>query len=117
MLNRTQFSAALAEVPRSQWPHDDDPRRLKVLVSQSYLVQLFKEADGVVRLSVNRVQRAGPSWGDGITWDELMLVKREAGFGDWWAVEIYPEDNSVVNVANMRHLWVLPEPPNFGWRK
>jgi hypothetical protein len=33
-----------------------------------------------------------------------------------WAVEIYPADGDVVAVANMRHLWLLPEAPAFAWR-
>lgn len=33
------------------------------------------------------------------------------------AVEIYPAERDIVNVANMRHLWVLPERLPFGWRR
>ena len=33
------------------------------------------------------------------------------------AVEVFPADDQVVNVANMRHLWVLPEPLPFAWEK
>jgi len=33
------------------------------------------------------------------------------------AIEIFPADMDVVNVANMRHLWVMAEPVEFAWRK
>lgn len=42
-----------------------------------------------------------------ITWDELQAIK------DWLfpgriALEVYPPKDKIVNVANMRWLWVLP---------
>lgn len=46
-----------------------------------------------------------------------MRLKAECGRGDKWAVELYPPDEAVVNVANIRHLWLLPEPPAFGWNR
>lgn len=39
----------------------------------------------------------------------LAQVYEEAGYGDRDAFEAYPRQADVVNVANMRHLWVLPE--------
>lgn len=44
----------------------------------------------------------GKSWSD----DDLALLR-----------QIYPDDDNIVNVANMRHLWLLPEPPAFMWRE
>ena len=32
-------------------------------------------------------------------------------------MEVYPRTADLVNVANMRHLWVLPELLPFAWRK
>ena len=73
----------------------------------------------VVRLSINRTTLgANGRWDENITWDDLQRLKREAGYGDKDAVEVFPADVDVVNVANMRHLWVfvgnyrLP----FAWR-
>lgn len=43
-----------------------------------------------------------------LSWEELQEGKRDLGFGDCLAVEIYPPDAEVVNEANIRHLWVLP---------
>ena len=111
---------ALAEVPRDRWISKswDTSNRVRVLRSRRFMVQVFAEANGVLRLSVNRTELApgGERWRDGITWDELQRVKREAGYGDSFAVEIYPPTGDEVNVANMRHLWILPERLDVGWR-
>ena len=47
----------------------------------------------------------------------MQAIKREVGLGDYMGVEIYPAERDVVNVANMRHLWVLRDPLPFGWKK
>lgn len=70
-----------------------------------------------MRLSINKTSHNGDTWDDNITWDELQKIKNECGYGDACAVEIFPPDESVVNVANMRHLWLLPEPPSFMWNR
>lgn len=90
--------------------------------SNKYLVQLFKEDSqqfpGAVRLSICRTKlNPGLGWIDGITWEELQAIKSEIGHGDDYAVEIYPPDKDVVNVANMRHLWLIPGGLDLGWRK
>ncbi|MGL0761287.1 DUF4222 domain-containing protein [Citrobacter freundii] len=56
-------------------------------------------------------------WKDGISWDALQEIKNAVGYADRDAVEIYPAQKDVVNVANMRHLWIVNEPLNFAWRK
>ncbi len=114
-----RYPPALAPVPWQEWPtaHITEGRKLKVLRSRDFLVQVFEEPAGMLRLSVNRTdwsERAG-SWREDISWDDLQRLKREAGFADRWAVEIYPADRAVVNVANMRHLWLLTEPPAYAW--
>lgn len=89
--------------------------------SAEHVVQLFThEARGflVGRLTVNRamVDDKG-EWLADISWDTLMRLKREAGFGGLDALEAYPADDDVVNVANMRHLFLFSEPVAFIWRK
>ena len=86
--------------------------------SRTHLVQLFEERGGVIRMSVQRTEwdERQNRLRDDISWDDLQRLKAEAGYGDRWAVEIFPADRSIVNVANMRHLWLLPEPPAFAWR-
>lgn len=86
--------------------------------SADYLVQIVREGNsGLLRISVNRtmVQRTGDDWLDGISWDELQRVKREIGFGDRLCVEIYPRHKDIVNIANIRHLFVMPEDFRLGW--
>ncbi len=113
--------------PESLWPANElfDSRRFAVWRSSEFLVQAFREEGGIVRLSVNRVlvradraDRAG-NWVDGIAWDQLQEIKRQAGYGDRFAVEVYPEDACLVNLSNMRHLWVYPEGERaaFAWER
>ena len=59
---------------------------------------------GVMQLAVRRhdeVEIAG--------WDILQRVKNEIAGVEAVAVEVYPPQGEVVDQANMRHLWVLPD--------
>lgn len=101
----------------------DDPMgsssvRVRTLRSKGFLVQVFLEPLAVVRLSINRtaIDRNG-NWIDGITWEEIQKLKREAGYAELEAVEVFPPDSEIVNVANIRHIWILPKPMPFSWRK
>lgn len=96
-------------------PH---PGLIAVWRSSRFLVQLFEELNGAQRISINRtmVDITTGRWVDGITWEEIQTIKKKVGFGDRTAVEIYPPDSNVVNVANMRHIWLVPDLP-FAWCK
>jgi hypothetical protein len=96
-----------------------DPGR--VWRSRTHLAMLYTH-EGHSRLTVQRVTDAAfhpdrdPK--GGISWDELQRIKSECGFGGWWAVEVYPPDPEVVDVAPMRHLWLLGAvAPPYAWRK
>jgi len=108
----------LCQVPRKEWPTDvpEDIKRIEVWLSYSFLVQIFSEQNGIERMSVCRTEREGHSWKENITWDDLQNLKNECGRGKKDAVELYPADKDVVNVANMRHLWIMPQPVSFVWR-
>lgn len=94
------------------------PGVVTVWRSRDYLVQVFDAPDpALVRLSVNRTQLSGKGWAQDIPWEDLQRLKSEAGYGRFDAVEVYPCATDVVNVANMRHLWILEEPLSFAWRK
>lgn len=86
--------------------------------SNRFLAQLFKPENGAQRISICRtmIDTGTGQWVDGITWDEIQEVKRQIGFGHRTAVEIYPEQSSIVNVANMRHIWLIDTPP-FAWSR
>lgn len=112
-----QYGNDLQIVPESEWP-PSDYCVIGVWVSRKYLVQAHDEGNGVVRLSVNRSTiDTRMNYRDGLSWDELQKIKHDVGYGDRYAVEIYPRDEDVINVANIRHLWVLESPLNIGWRK
>lgn len=119
-----RFTETLVHIPKDQWPtgYGESPTSATVAVyrSRHFLVQYVLEKPSYKsRLSVNRTElnEKGDSWQDGITWDELMEIKRQCGFESCWAVEVYPPDHQIVNVANMRHLWLLEEPPATAWFK
>lgn len=116
-----KLPATLAPVPSDQWPDLTYMKKKPYAVwrSRFFLVQSFDEGNGINRLSVARaeIDTSTGRWKDGITWDELQEVKRQVGLGDYMAVEIFPADRDVINVANMRHLWVMRDPLPFGWKK
>ena len=110
----------LIEVPSAQWPVSTimlSQQPLSVWRSRKFLVQIFGEEAGIFRLSVIRTTHTGENWEENIAWDELQALKSQCGFADKDAVEVYPSSEDVVNVANMRHLWVLPLPLSFKWKK
>lgn len=113
-----KYGAFLQPVLPADWPSKiTDVIRFGVWRSKRFLVQGFKESAGVIRLSICRTELDSKGqWKDGIAWEELQQIKDECGFGNHTAVEIFPAEEDVVNVANMRHLWVLPEKPSYCWR-
>jgi hypothetical protein len=88
--------------------------------NRSFFVMLFMDdCDGTpyLRMTVNRTELTNDGgWKGDITWDELMAVKRGIGFADLWMVEVYPPDEDAINVANMRHLFLVNQPP-YAWSK
>ena len=115
-----KWPVELSPVPEASWPasYPGHHRPVGVWRSREFIVQVFLEGDGVLRLTANRthVDPATLRWVDGITWDELQAIKRQAGYGDRFAVEVYPSDVDIVNVGSLRHLWILPEALPFSWR-
>lgn len=110
----------LQEIPRSEWPPMPEGRStlIRVFRSRDFLVQEFAGSGPVlVRLSINRTTLQSGRWVDGVSWDELQSLKTEVGYGDLDALEVYPAAVDVVNVANVRHLWVMAEPVPFAWRR
>ena len=109
-----KFGSDFVSIPREQWvPHPTDHTekfRQTVWRNRFYLVQHFVESDGMIRLTINRsdVDRNG-EWKDGITWEELQDIKAKVGFADHAAVEVFPPASHCVNVAAMRHLWIVPQ--------
>lgn len=105
-------------IPRDKWPVQKQAKikRVEVYLSTGFLVQVFNE-DPYTRLSINRtsVNEEG-MWDEHISWDEMMAIKIALGYDEKDAVEVYPPIKDVVYVANIRHLWIMPEPLPFAWR-
>lgn len=110
------MSDKLKEIPRKDWPNRKNKNLKKVFISKFFMVQEYHEKNHI-RLTVNNVKRRGNNWKDGITWDQLQEIKSAVGYGNKCALEVYPENDNFVNVANMRHLFILPERPAFAWYK
>jgi hypothetical protein len=112
----------LAPIPATEWPDGiaDSPFQTgsvatDVFRSRDFLLVVWDQS-GTTRLSVMRTDfdlRTRHQRAD-ITWDDLQRLKGEAGYGKMTAVEIYPPDDRVVNVANMRHLFLV-DAPRFMW--
>lgn len=119
--NNLQWPYHLVRVPEEKWP----PRLpwfqkhpVEVWRSRDFLVQVFAESEEIERLSVCTTTFDAGRWVDGIKWDDLQRIKRETGRAAMDAVEVYPADTDVANVANMRHLWVFKTTKlPFVWRK
>lgn len=93
-------------------------RVLGVWRSREYMATAWAEQNPAIacRLSVNRT-RIDPITGGflgGILWDDLFTVKNQCGFADMDAIEVYPAADKLVNVANMRHLFVMEKRLGFG---
>jgi len=115
MRDNAKRSLILERIPAEQWPTQKGGM-IEVWLSRKYLVQVYKEAGGVLRASANRtLLDASGRWQENMTWDEMQEIKRQIGRSDCYAIEVLPRDCDVVNVANMRHMWILPEPLPIGW--
>lgn len=114
-----EFGEDFVEIPRDTWPELERTiagSPIEAHRNKHFLVQIYQE-DGCKRMTVCRTS-IGPDgrWKDGITWDTLQEIKRHMGFGDKDAIEVYPNDVDVINVANMRHLFIMPGPIKCAWR-
>ncbi len=115
-----KWPTVLTAIPREEWPSMVlPPEKMPVQVwrSKGFLAQEYIDK-GFSRLSVMRTEFApNGRMREGITWEELMRLKAQCGYSGAWAVEVFPPDEAVVNVQNMRHLFILPDPPAYGWHK
>lgn len=114
-----QFGGSLTPIEECDWhPAFRDSPVVAVWRSRHYLVQQFPcDNPGVrCRLTVARTKVTGDRFSDNIPWEDLQRIKDECGFAECDAVEVFPASADVVNVANLRHLWILEEPLPFAWR-
>ena len=93
-------------LPYSSHPEDI----LEIWRSKKYLVIVWKVPAGK-KLSISR-QEWNPTerrYKDGITWDEIMEIKHDIGMGNKTGIEFFPADDEVMNLANVRHIWIVPD--------
>lgn len=121
-IKKQQLPAMLTRIPEDEFPSHlpGSKTPVKAWRSNRYMVQMYEEGNRyfpvLIRLSICRVRlNSEGRWKDGLTWDELQAIKSEIGFGEWYGVEVFPADKDVVNVANFRHLWLLPSPLPIGF--
>lgn len=119
--DNAKYPAYLVPVPEHTWPDTSfmTSRPARVMRSRYFSVLVFHEHDRagnvVYRLSVNRTELGDDGrWKADISWEELQQIKRECGFGHCYAIEVFPDDCDIVNVANMRHLWVPEQALDIG---
>lgn len=114
--NRT-WPETLTLIPPEEWQNKPMlPAGLEqVWRSKRFLVQIYKTSlpfPEYARISVQRVEDAAFRQDKGkhapISWDDLQAIKSQVQRGEDLAIEIYPPDSEIVNVASMRHLWLLP---------
>lgn len=109
-----ELPAELTPIPENQFKNRTSVPMIAAWSSRKWLVQVYDE-NGHIRISVNKVAvLPDGNWEAGITWDDLMEIKAAIGYRESWAVEVYPPPERVVNVANMRHLWIVPQ-LQFAW--
>lgn len=113
------YSDKFIQIMPEEWPSlpKEYAQRIYVFRNNRFLVQVFKENTSL-RISVNRTELdKNGRWKDDISWDEMQDIKNRIGYHDCMFVEIYPRDVDVVNVANMRHLWMVDHNTNIGWKR
>ena len=116
MMDLSMVGKSLAVPSGSRWQrwesrldHPMTPQGLvEVWLSKVYLVQVYMHPDEAPyrRLSIRRVD------GSEILerWDELQAIKNDVYGKDAVAFELFPNQANVVNVANIRHLWISASP-------
>lgn len=108
-VERLTWPAVMTPLP-PPWPTPTRSTVIGVWRSRDYLAVHYRQLDGHERLTVNSTRTDGGRWADAIPWDDLQRVKSECGLGARWAIELYPADGEVVDVASMRHLWLVDRP-------
>jgi len=124
MINFAMVGAEIPQPRSSVWrawlsnpSHPETPKGLEeVWRSRTYLVQVFAHPDEPWRrLSIRRID------GREIVerWDELQRIKNDVAGSKSLAVEVFPPVDDLVNVANMRHLFIVPDGAALPcvWRK
>lgn len=130
----TKWPATPVVVPADQWPRacrEVDYPPVAVWRSRDFLILIY-HGDPIEASALSAAPGAWPThritvcrteldkrgrYCDQISWDDLQCLKGLVGFGESYAVEVFPAAGDVVNVQNMRHLWVFASPLAWAWRQ
>ena len=120
-MENKKFGDHFVELELSDEQRQEAGAPMQAFRNRRLLIQVFEgpkaHPEVVARITVCKAMVDDHGrWEDGLSWDSLQLAKAVAGFGEHDAVEVFPRDDDIVNVANMRHLWVLKGFLPFAWR-
>lgn len=113
MIDGSMVGAPLPVPADSRWDrwaanptHSSSPEGItEVWLSAVYLVQVFQHPqEQWKRLSIRRINGRDICEG----WNELQSIKNDIAGVDSLAIEVFPAQHQLVDVAPMRHLWVVP---------
>ena len=99
-------------------PLADDPSIQSLWADEEFFVSVHTEGDDTYRLVVMRMADCAPydtSVSVPLSFEDVQHLKREVGFADRCAVEVFPADENVVAGPAVRHVIVLPQGQHVGW--
>lgn len=120
MTNRQQQRAAkltIASMMKGNWTewewvncnhHAAPPKIIKACKNNYYSVQFFQQVTtelGIIDNLMVRRNDAKPVR----SWADMQRIKNELCGENRIAVEVYPSEKTLVDQANIYHLWVFPE--------
>lgn len=77
----------------------------EIWISRVYLVQVVREAHEWTTLMIRRIDGAEIRE----RWDELQMIKNDIAGAEALAIEVFPPTRDVVNMANLRHIRIVPD--------
>lgn len=93
------------EVPVEQWLQDHQEGNVRCFGNGRYTVFMRTDEDsGFTHLSLHNTQRSPVR-----DWRHLQRIKNELCGPEREAVEIFPAESRLLDVANEYHLWVFPD--------
>lgn len=86
----------------------------ELYINSRYQVAVRREETGAMHLSIHRLDKQPIH-----DWRDLQRIKNEIAGPEAEAIELYPAESRLVDIANETHLWVFV--PGFvlpiGWRE
>ena len=77
-----------------------------------YVVYKRQTRPGFIHLSIKRADRQPCR-----DWRDFQRIKNQLAGPEWEAVELYPAESRLVDMANQFHLWCFEQPLGLGWQQ